>query len=98
MVVFICLAAFGFLLTAAGYLLKVAIGGDLGLLFILIGVVGALVSGIVLIAQPKTARQNRPPAGSSAGPAPGWYPDPENPAQFRYFDGRVWTSSTQLRQ
>lgn len=28
----------------------------------------------------------RPPAG--------WYPDPENPSQNRYWDGRVWTDQT----
>jgi hypothetical protein len=96
LVVFIGVAVFGFLLIAAGYLFKLAIGETLGVLFILIGVVGAFVSGIVLIAQPKTPHQQ--PASLSAGPAPGWYPDPENAAQFRYFDGRAWTSSTQRRR
>jgi hypothetical protein len=96
LMVFIGVAVFGFVLIASGYLFALPIGETLGLLLILIGVVGAIVSGIVLIAQPKTPHQQ--PASLSAGPAPGWYPDPENPAQFRYFDGRVWTSSTQLRQ
>jgi Protein of unknown function (DUF2510) len=97
MVVFICVAAIGFLLAAAGYVVpSIGIAYSAGLLFILIGVVGAVVSGIVLVAQPKTPQQQ--PASWPAGPAPGWYPDPENSAQFRYFDGRVWTSSTQPRE
>jgi hypothetical protein len=29
--------------------------------------------------------------------APGWYPDQNDPSRVRYFDGRVWTSSTQPR-
>ena len=24
-------------------------------------------------------------------PAPGWYPDPQNPLQFRWWDGTQWT-------
>ncbi|MFG1792374.1 DUF2510 domain-containing protein [Nocardia sp. NPDC049149] len=27
--------------------------------------------------------------------APGWYPDPANPAIVRWFDGRQWTHQTQ---
>ena len=23
--------------------------------------------------------------------APGWYPDPKDPSQLRWFDGRFWT-------
>jgi Protein of unknown function (DUF2510) len=26
--------------------------------------------------------------------SPGWYPDPYGTGQFRYFDGRNWTSGT----
>ncbi|MBV8964743.1 MAG: DUF2510 domain-containing protein [Mycobacteriaceae bacterium] len=68
MVVFVCVAAFGLLLTASGFVFKFAIGWYAGL-----------------------------PAGWSAGVAPGWYPDPQSPAVVRYFDGRMWTASTQPR-
>jgi hypothetical protein len=37
----------------------------------------------------------QPPATS--GLAPGWYPDQNDPNSMRYFDGRVWTSSTAPR-
>lgn len=29
---------------------------------------------------------------------PGWYPDPQMPAQLRYWDGWMWTDETQLPQ
>jgi hypothetical protein len=33
----------------------------------------------------------------NSGLAPGWYPDQNDPNSIRYFDGRVWTSSTRPR-
>ena len=29
--------------------------------------------------------------------SPGWYDDPDNPQQLRYFDGVVWTRHTSPR-
>jgi hypothetical protein len=34
------------------------------------------------------------PAQAAAGPAPGWYPDPNGVARLRYFDGVSWTDQT----
>ena len=34
------------------------------------------------------------PAQLTAGPAPGWYPDPNRQANLRYFDGVAWTDQT----
>lgn len=31
---------------------------------------------------------------SDQSPAPGWYPDPADPAQYRYWDGTGWTAET----
>lgn len=36
-------------------------------------------------------------SGASTGPAPGWYPDPNDSHYLRYFDGRAWTASIQPR-
>ncbi|MDT5347977.1 MAG: hypothetical protein QOH91_1264 [Mycobacterium sp.] len=80
---------------AAGFVFHFTIGWYAGLPFLLIGVFGAVVSGIVRVALPKSARPIQPPVGWPTGAAPGWYPDPQNGSMLRYFDGRMWTLSTQ---
>lgn len=35
---------------------------------------------------------------STGSAAPGWYPDPHNPAQLRYWDGAAWTESVSPAQ
>jgi hypothetical protein len=102
---FLILAIVGLLIAVVAFELQVKVSyyyfSDIkyvGALLIVIGVIGAIVSAIVRATRPKTGQQIQPPVGWSAGPAPGWYPDPQNPAVLRYFDGRVWTSSTQPRQ
>lgn len=63
-------------------------------LVIVVVVVGGIVLLIVKLAKgnsPNTATAGPPPISAN----PGWYPDPQNPRLMRYFDGRVWTSSTQ---
>jgi len=35
-----------------------------------------------------------PQAVPSSGLTPGWYPDQNDHAMMRYYDGRVWTSET----
>lgn len=36
--------------------------------------------------------------GSHGQIAAGWYPDPQNPAQSRYYDGQQWTEHVQAPQ
>ena len=36
----------------------------------------------------------RKSVGSSDKQRQGWYPDPKNPAQYRYYDGNKWTEMT----
>jgi hypothetical protein len=35
-----------------------------------------------------------PQAAPSSGLTPGWYPNQNDHAMMRYYDGRVWTSET----
>lgn len=104
LLVFLILAIVGYLITVAAFVLQVKISyyfwSDIkypGLLLFVIGILGAIISAIVRAAHPNPARQIHSPVDQQAGPAPGWYPDPRDPHLMRYFDGRVWTSSTQPR-
>ena len=36
----------------------------------------------------------RKSVGASDKQRQGWYPDPKNPAQYRYYDGNKWTETT----
>ena len=57
----------------------------------------AIVGGVVLIVKltkPKSVNRYNPPGAAPTGPAPGWYPDQNDPSLLRYFDGRIWTSAT----
>jgi hypothetical protein len=52
-------------------------------------VIGAIVYAVVA-SNRKTANY---PVGQHSM-APGWYPDPQNQGQRRWFDGARWTEST----
>lgn len=39
-------------------------------------------------------REGTRPVPLPAGPPPGWYPDPADPAAVRYWDGATWTEQT----
>lgn len=67
---------------------------------ILLGVIGAVVSGIVVLVQRTSTSPPRPLGGPAArqGMAPGWYPDQQDPKLQRYFDGQNWTSGTAPRE
>ncbi|HET9657134.1 MAG TPA: DUF2510 domain-containing protein [Kineosporiaceae bacterium] len=65
------------------------------------GAVTLVVGLILLMVGLLSGRQRAVPVTSSAGsvgagagvgaqPAPGWYPDPQVPQQWRYWDGRQW--------
>jgi hypothetical protein len=65
-------------------------------LFAFAAAIGGVVMTIKNVSNKKTAQPFLGP-GISPVTAPGWYPDPADPNLCRYFDGRVWTSSTQPR-
>lgn len=61
---------------------------------ILFAIIGVVVSGIVAVVQ----RNSQPPSGQASHaqrPAPGWYPDPQDPTVLRYFDGQQWVMGKQ---
>ena len=72
-------------------------------LLIVVAVIAVIVVVLRAVLTPRTAappRSEQPvvqqPVATS-GLAPGWYPDQNDPNLVRYFDGRVWTASTQPR-
>ena len=106
LLVFLILAIVGYLIAVAAFVLQVRVSyyfwSDIkypGMLLFVIGILGAIISAIMNAAKPKPspARQIHSPVDQQAGSAPGWYPDPQDLHLTRYFDGRVWTSSTQPR-
>ena len=74
-------------------------GGGPGMGLLLLGAVAASLVITVLVARsgkratPAVARTNANAAGGGATP-PGWHPDPQDPQQLRYWDGRAWTGDT----
>ncbi len=71
-------------------------GGGPGMGLILLGAVVASLVVTVLVARSgrrATPAVARPGAAGGATPA-GWHPDPQNPQQLRYWDGRAWTNDT----
>lgn len=73
-------------------------------LLVLILVIAAVVVVVRTVLTPRAGPPpseppvvHEQPVGMS-GLAPGWYPDQNDPNSMRYFDGRVWTSSTQPRK
>jgi uncharacterized membrane protein YraQ (UPF0718 family) len=86
--------ALGLVLAVAGYFFGLRILWTLGVVVFVFGLLVAIIVGIIIASGSGSARsQNQ----ASAGVVPGWYPDPQNPTLVRYFDGRVWTSSTHPR-
>jgi hypothetical protein len=74
----------GLLRSVVGWVITGAVGG----LVVLIGLV-LLIVGLV-------RRRQRPAPSAGGGPLPpaGWYPDPSDPSQQRYWDSRQWTDQT----
>lgn len=62
------------------------------IVFVVVAVMIAFVAGIVWLIVWVT-KSKTPPISHAAG----WYPDPEDPSQVRYHDGRVWTAHVRPR-
>lgn len=60
--------------------------------FLILLLVVVLGGGVLLAV---VLSRKRPPG--PVAPPPGFYPDPENPARDRFFDGRGWTPQTRAR-
>jgi protein-S-isoprenylcysteine O-methyltransferase Ste14 len=69
------------------------IAGGVGAILFVICLIGALISGIVVLVQSSSQQSQSRPA-QRAGLPPGWYPDQNNPKLQRHWDGQTWTSWT----
>lgn len=101
---FLVVAIVGYLIAVIAFVLQVKVSfyywSDIkypGMLLFFVGIIGAAISAIMVAARSRRVPQPQSPAYQQTGPAPGWYPDARDPGLMRYFDGRVWTSSTSPR-
>ncbi|MGH3168237.1 MAG: DUF2510 domain-containing protein [Trebonia sp.] len=79
----------GVALTAAGALFADASGGTLFL-----GIIVSL-SGLAFMQRASTQRKrDRMAAAQRPAQPPEWYPDPQNQAMLRWWDGSSWTAET----
>ena len=51
---------------------------------------GAMTGG----GMPSGGRQGAMSMAGAAAPQPNWYPDPQDPAMLRWWDGQIWTNHT----
>lgn len=84
----------------AAFVIDFALTNHPGFLAVFGVIPAAIVGCVVLIpklTKPKSVNRYNTPGAAPTGRAPGWYPDQNDPSLLRYFDGRMWTSSTQPR-
>ena len=102
LIVFVCIFLIGVLAMLGGFFFGISIAYTVGGLLILLGIIGSVISAIVLafvlmVRSSTSSSSISQPGGGTVSAAPGWYPDPQNPSLLRHFDGRVWTESTRPR-
>jgi hypothetical protein len=83
-----------------GELVQAAAQVGWGLNVALLGSVSLTIAGLVWVAKSEAATESEPEVleharpAAPTGPAAGWYADPGDPLQLRYWTGSAWTEHT----
>ncbi|WP_072804108.1 DUF2510 domain-containing protein [Rhodococcoides yunnanense] len=64
------------------------------LIILVVVAVPVIVVGAIVYAVVSSSRRSANQLVAQPFVAPGWYADPQNPGQRRWFDGAQWTDST----
>jgi hypothetical protein len=77
-------------------------GAEILIVVVVVGAIAGMVAIVVMLirsgehpAERAVSADAPPPVNESGASPSGWYPDPDDASQRRYWDGNVWTKRTE---